>query len=191
MTNIEFEATFKQINPFDLRKKINECRGKNIHSKFLMKRAAFHLPTPTETEWLRVRQEFNKITLTYKNISRENTIESQKEIELSIDNFEQAILMLQTIGCKQKAYQENYRESWEIDNIIVTIDEWPFLEPFVEIEGKSKEEVIKVAKKLGFSWEDAIFDAVTVQYAEKYGIIAERINNQTPLIVFDMENPFI
>ena len=73
----------------------------------------------------------------------------------------------------------------------MTIDTWPFLETFVEIEGENELEVRNISEQLGFNWGNAIFDGVTLQYANKYHITKERINNQTPKIIFDMENPFL
>ena len=73
----------------------------------------------------------------------------------------------------------------------ITIDEWPFLGPYVEVEGKSENEVRKTAEKLGFDYSKAKFCAVGTLYAEKYGITEDRVNNHTPEILFGMENPFV
>ena len=51
--------------------------------------------------------------------------------------------------------------------------------------------VKQVAEKIGFEWRQAKFCAVGSLYAEKYGVSEDRINNQTPKIVFEMENPVI
>lgn len=94
------------------------------------------------------------------------------------------------LGCKKKAYQETKREIWAIDKVDIMMDEWPFLKPFVEIEGYNEESVKAVAQKLGFDYSDARFCSVDTIYAEKYNISKYQINNKTPKIVFDMENPF-
>ena len=73
----------------------------------------------------------------------------------------------------------------------ITIDEWPFLEPCVEVEGKSEEEVKKVSEKIGFDYGKALFCCVTTLYNIKYGTPEEIINNHTPEIVFEGKNPFI
>lgn len=69
-------------------------------------------------------------------------------------------------------------------------DTWPFLEPFIEIEGPSESAVQDVAEQLGLDWNDAIFGAVDELYSKVYNISKDRINNNTPKIIFDMENPF-
>jgi len=73
----------------------------------------------------------------------------------------------------------------------ITIDEWPFLEPFVEIEGPSEKMVKDVAKKLNFNYQQALFGSVDFQYAKKYNLSLEKINKTTPKIVFNMANPFV
>ena len=72
----------------------------------------------------------------------------------------------------------------------IMIDEWPFLEPLVEVEGKSEEEVKKVSKKIGFDYSKALFCPAGKLYQMKYNIPDDKINT-APKIVFDMQNPFI
>jgi adenylate cyclase class 2 len=119
------------------------------------------------------------------------SIEGQKEIELIVNNYENAVNLLKTIGAEEKAVQETKRELWELDGVELMIDLWPFLEPIIEIKGKNESDVEKVAKKLGFNWNDAIFDSIDAVYSKKYNISLDRINNKTPKIIFDMENPCI
>lgn len=188
----EFEATFTDINKDEIRARLKKVGAKLVRSEFLQKRVVFNLPKGHEIRggWLRVRDEGDKITMSLKIVDG-NKIENQKEIQLVVDNFEEAVKLLETLGADRKAYQESKRELWKIDNVEITIDEWPFLEPFVEVEGKSEEEVKSVSEKLGFDYSKAKFGAVDMLYAEKYGITEDRINNHTPEILFGANNPFI
>ncbi len=189
---IEYEATFTTIDKGEVRNKLKETGAKLVKEEFLQKRTVFNLPKNNEIKggWLRVRDEGDKITLSLKVVNGEN-IEDQKEVCLEIDNYEQAELLLSTLGADRKAYQETKRELWVLDGVEVTIDTWPFLEPFVEVEGPTEEEVKSVADKIGFKWDEAKFCAVDTLYSEKYGISTHRINNETPEILFEMENPFL
>ena len=76
-----------------------------------------------------------------------------------------------------------------LDEVEIMIDEWPFLEPFVEVEGKSEEEVKKVSEKIGFDYSKALFSNTALLYQRKYNIPNDKINVE-PLVVFDMKNPF-
>ena len=187
---IEYEATFSNINKEIIRKKLKKIGGKLVKPETSMKRFAFNLPSNERGKWLRVRDEGDKITMSFKAIEGKG-IESQKEVELVIDNFEHGVNFLKSIGCHEKAYQESKREIWEIDNTYIMIDEWPFLEPLVEIEGSDEKSVKSVAEKLGFDYSKAIFSSVDELYTEKYGVSEDVVVNKTPRIAFGDENPFV
>lgn len=189
---IEYEATFIDISKDKIRKELKAIGAILIKPEFTQKRIVFTLPEGNQIKggWLRVRDEGDKITMSLKVVDGDK-IENQKEVQLNIDNFDNACSLLKTIGCKEKAFQETKRELWKLGDVDVTIDEWPFLEPFVEIEGPSEEFVKNVSLRLGFEWNKAKFCSVDTLYSKKYNISEDRINNYTPKIVFEMENPFI
>lgn len=189
---IEYEATFTNINKDEVRAKLKEIGAKLLKPEFLQKRVVFNLPHDKEIKggWMRVRDEGDKITMSLKVVDGDR-IQDQKEICLKVDNFDNAVQLLELLGCQKKAYQENKRELWLVGEVEVTIDEWPFLEPLVEVEGKSEEVVKLVSEKLGFDYNQALFCAVGPIYSKKYGIPEDVINNQTPKIVFGDKNPFV
>lgn len=188
---IEYEATFINIDKEEIRKKLKEVGAKLIKPEFIQKRVVFNLPQGHEIKggWLRVRDEGDRITMSLKVVDG-NKIKNQKEICLNVDDFQNAELFLTTIGCERKAYQENKRELWLLDDVEITINEWPFLEPFVEIEGNSEDSVKKVSEKLSFNYKKALFCSIDILYNKKYGIPLDVINNQTPSITFNSYNPF-
>ncbi|MFH1968612.1 MAG: CYTH domain-containing protein [bacterium] len=187
----EYEATFLDIDKEEMKEKLKKVGAKLVKPEFIQKRVVFDLPSGYDGEsWLRVRDESDKITMSYKKVSGKN-IEDQKEIQLVIDNFQNGADFLETVGCRKKSYQETKRELWELDGVEICIDEWPFLEPFVEIEGKSEKEVKAVSGKIGFDYSTAWFCATAQIYSKKYNIPFEIINNGIPKITFDMENPFL
>lgn len=189
---IEYEATFSNIDKDKIRGKLKSAGAKLVRPEFLQKRCAFNFPEGHEIigGWIRVRDEADKITLTLKIVDGDE-IENQKEITLQVDDFKQAELFLQSIGCKKKSYQETKRELWELDDVEIAIDEWPFLEPLVEVEGKSEEAVKRVSKKLGVNYDKALFCCITKLYNDKYNISEDIINNKTPEITFEGRNPFV
>ncbi|MFC1649221.1 class IV adenylate cyclase [Patescibacteria group bacterium] len=189
--DIEFEATFPDVNKNEFRTKLKRVGAKLVRSEFLQKRIVFHLPSGHKIKggWLRVRDEGDKVTMSLKVIAGKN-IEDQKEIMIVVDDFEKAKELLVSIGCIEKAFQENKRELWDLDGVEVAIDEWPYLEPFVEIEGPSEKIVKAVSEKLGFDWSEAIFGPLDVLVEKKYGIPKKVINDETRLLVFGGENPW-
>ncbi|MBI2573443.1 CYTH domain-containing protein [Candidatus Woesearchaeota archaeon] len=190
--DIEFEATFSNINKKKIRAKLKEVGAILVKKEFLQRRSVFHFPQGHEINggWIRIRDESDKITMSLKVVDGDR-IQDQKEIYLTVSSFEIAQDILIRLGCTKKAYQESKRELWKLGSVEITIDEWPFLEPFVEIEGKNEAAVKNVTRKLGFDYTKAIFGAVDVLYSKKYNISKNRINNKTPLILFKCKNPFL
>lgn len=188
--NIEYEATFIDIDKNDIRKRLKDARAELIKPEFLQKRIVFNLPKSSSGySWVRVRDEEDKITMSFKIVDGYR-IENQKEINLVISDFEKGVEFLEVIGCQKKSYQETKREIWELNGVEICIDEWPFLEPFIEIEGKSEKEVKTVSKELGFDYSKAWFCATGLIYSKKYNIPVEIIDNEISKITFDIENPF-
>jgi adenylate cyclase, class 2 len=187
---VEYEATFANINKEEIRERLKRAGAALERPEYLQKRIPFHLPSEKRSKhsWLRVRDEGGVVTLSLKTVDG-NKIENQKELFLQIDDFDTAVELLKSIGCEPKSYQETKRELWKLNGAEITIDEWPFLEPFVEIEGASEEEVKRASEKLGFKWSEALFCAVGKLYEMKYGVPEDEINT-APKIIFDMENPF-
>lgn len=83
------------------------------------------------------------------------------------------------------------RELWELDDLEITIDEWPFLEPLMEIEGKSEIDVKNGCKKLNLTYNKALFCSITTLYSKKYNLPEYFINNNIPKVTFETKNPFI
>lgn len=188
---IEYEATFRDINKDKMRENLKSAGASLIKPEFMQKRVVFNLPSGHEIKngFLRVRDEADKITMSLK-VNDGNKIVDQKELCLKINNFNDGVEFLRLIGCDRKAYQETKRELWILDGVEVTIDEWPFLEPFVEVEGGSEEEVKKVSELLGFNYSQALFCGVDTLYNLKYGISKDSINNEIKEVIFGGENPF-
>lgn len=189
---IEYEATFINVNKDEIRSRLKNAGAILVKPEFLQKRTVFELPSGHEIPggWLRLRDESDKITMSLKVVNGER-IEDQKEICLKIDNYDEGVNFLETLGAERKAYQESRRELWILDNTEITIDEWPYLEPYVEVEGASEEKVKTVSEKIGFNYQDALFCSVDTLYNKKYGTPLDVINKKTKLITFTDPNPFI
>jgi len=182
----EFEATFYPVNPDDIRHKLKEAGAVLVYPEYLMKRVVFNPPKPAPFAWLRVRQEADKTTMSYKMVNG-NKIEDQKEIQLVIDDFQKGIDFLTEIGAEKKSYQETKRELWKMDGAEITIDIWPGLKPLVEVEAGNEEEVKRMSEKLGFDYSQAYFGAVDGIYEKELGIRVDVLNHAVPEITF--ENP--
>lgn len=186
---IEYEATFININKDEIREKLKSLGASLVKPEFLQKRVVFNLPNNDPNSWLRVRDEGDKITMSLKRVDGSD-IDNQKETCFTVSDFEEAKEFLHLLGCPYKAYQETKRELWLLGGVEITIDEWPYLEPFVEIEAQDEDSVKEAAINLGFNYNEAYFGAVDVLYSQKYGCPLELINLHTPRITFEDPNPF-
>lgn len=87
---------------------------------------------------MRIRQEGEKITTTYKQHDDNKAIDSVQEIEVIISDAESMRQIYIACGLREKAYQETERENRAYQNgdeeIDISIDTRPGLEPFIEIE---------------------------------------------------------
>lgn len=180
----EIEAKFFIDNKDDIRKKLCNVGLKLKSKEHLMKRKCFHTDNNGNGVWIRVRDEGNKITMTYKKVV-ENNINGIEEIELVVDNFDNACEFISKTDFFEVSYQETLREVWENEEVEIVIDTWPCLQNYIEIEARNEEIVKKYAKLLNFDFDkEAFFGGVAVLYEKQYSIPQNVVNN-IPLIKFD------
>lgn len=168
----EIEATFLDINKDEIRAKLTAIGAKLIQKELLMRRTIFDLGGRS---FARVRDEGNRITMSYKHLDS-LSLSGMKEICLEVNKYDDAVELLKACGLQPKAIQESYREEWEIDGVEVTIDTWPWIPTYLEIEGPSEDKVKAIAEKLGLQMENALYGAVDEVYKIYYDVTNEDIN---------------
>ncbi|MDQ3065057.1 MAG: CYTH domain-containing protein [bacterium] len=174
----EIEATFLDINHDELRIKLRDAGAICSQPMHDMKRVVYDyedLRLDKQAAWIRIRQEANKITMSFKQRQAE-TIEGMKEIEFEISDYEAACQFMESIGLKQKATQETRREVWQLENCEIMLDEWPWIPAYVEVEGSSEASVRKVSNILGFYYENAVFDSTDGIYQNYFDITRTEIS---------------
>lgn len=177
--NKEIEATFLDIDKNEYRAKLKKAGAKLIHSEVLMRRTVFDTGLGS---FLRVRDEGQKIVMTYKNIER-LSLDGVNEVNVEVDSYENTITLLTAAGLKVKALQATLREKWVLDDVEVTIDTWPALPPYTEIEGPSAKKVNDAAEKLGFSMDDALYGSVDEIYHHYYGVAQNDVNYCPEIVI--------
>lgn len=185
----EIEAKFLNVDFDSLRQKLTALGGVCEQPMRLMRRAIIEPPElEARDAFIRIRDEGDKVTLTYKQFHDHTAFSGVKEIEVTVGDFDDTLAILEQAGLKQKSFQESRRETWRLGGVEVVLDEWPWLNPYIEIEGRSESEVKDAAKVLGFVWSDAVFGSVTVAYKAQYPegdtsklVTVERITFAEPL----------
>lgn len=165
---IEIEAKFLRVDPDEVRERLKKAGAKCKQPMMLMRRVIFDNDyLRPKNAFVRVRDEGHRIAMTYKQYD-EMSLTGAKEIEFTVNDYDAAVAFVEAVGVKAKSAQEARREIWELDAVEVVIDEWPWIDPFIEIEGPSEGEVKSAAKKLGYDWKNAVFGDIMTAYRDKY-----------------------
>jgi adenylate cyclase class 2 len=169
----EYEAKYLEVDVNKIKDKLNSVNAIFKGDKF-MRRYVYDLIPKQENSWIRLRDNGKKITLTIKEIKNDN-IDGTKELEIEVDDFEKTNQLLEKLGFKNRGYQENKRSSYEIDSVCIEIDTWPMIPTYLEIEGKSEQEVLDMIDKLELDKNNITSIGVKKIY-EKYGIDLDKID---------------
>ena len=107
-------------------------------------------------ELLRLRQD-TAVTLTFKGVDQsagQSEAKVREEIEIELDDFDRAAAIIKRLGFEPKQVYEKYRETFQLGEVEVVLDEMPFGN-FVELEGE--EAAIKAAAaRLDLAWNRRI-----------------------------------
>lgn len=167
----ETEVKFLDVDFDAVRNKLKSTGAVCEQPMRLMRRAIIDYPdTRLQRErdaYIRVRDEGIKITLTYKQFNSLG-VSGAQEIETTAGSFDDTIKIFEAIGMRVRSLQESKRETWRLEEIEIVLDEWPWLKPYIEIEGENEEAIKAVAIKLGFDWNDAVFGDVMAAYRAEY-----------------------
>lgn len=171
---IEYEARVLEIDKEKLIQKLEKL-GAIFKGSFEQKRYVYNIIPKCDGKWLRLRTNGKNITLTYKSIEK-NSIDGTQELEIEVEDFEKTNKLLELAGIKNKGYQENRRVQYVLDGVEIDIDTWPLIPTYVEIEGKDKESVVNMIKKLEI--EDKKITTLDVQsvYKDIYNIDITKMN---------------
>lgn len=173
----EIEAKFLNVDIEDVRARLKAAGATLEQPMRLMRRVNIEQPEHEAAgAWIRVRDEGDKVTLTWKQgMKKANTsIGRIEELEVVVSNFDDTVDIFRHAGWPPKTYQESRRETWKMGDVEVVIDEWPWLPAMIEIEGDDEASVKQAAEGLGFDWADAnygnIDDVYMLQYEFEPGI---------------------
>lgn len=184
----EIEAKFLNVNHDEVRASLQAAGATCEHPMRLMRRHQFDHPDDRylkhhQNEKLRIRDEGDKVTVTYKKSRADSNY--VHEIETTVGSYDDIKQLLLAIGLKIYSYQESKRETWQLDDVEVVLDEWPWLKLYIEIEGPSEAAIRAAAGKLGFDWADAKFGSVDTAYRAQYaGMTAEDSIGNVPEVKF-------
>lgn len=168
MNHTEYEVRILDINKDAFISKLISLDAKN-KGEYLQRRYVYDFNPVNKNSWIRLRTNGKKTTLTIKEIQKK-TIDGTKELETEVSDFDTTNAILEKLGYIPRNYQENKRNSWELNGVSIEIDSWPLINTYVEIEGKSESEVLDTLKLLGIDISDTTTLDVESIFREIYGI---------------------
>lgn len=146
----EIELKFFNINKEEIIKKLKEL-GANIVYEGIIESLTFENDklsgVCSKKDYLRLRKCNNKSFLTYKSPCDCNNECCREETEIIVDSFEKTKKILENIGLKGFT-DKRYRTHYELREIHFEIDTYEGLEPFLEIEAQTQEELERACKLL-------------------------------------------
>jgi adenylate cyclase class 2 len=126
-----------------------------------------------QLQLLRLRQD-TAVRLTFKGPAPEDMVSEAKvreELEITVGNFDTAVLIFQRLGFDPVQVYEKYRETFQLADVEVVLDEMPFGN-FLELEGS--EAGIKTAvATLGLDWNKRLvtnYLAIMAQLKSRYNL---------------------
>jgi adenylate cyclase class 2 len=130
----------------------------------------------------RLRSEGNNCFLTLKIKKDDNKFEIRDELEVKVSDFLIVTKILKLTGFKIFRQREKKREEYNIGRIKIEIDKYPYLKPYLEIEGSNKIEIKKILNKLGFSFRHTTNKTATEIILDaglnpNYLLFKKRLNN--------------
>ncbi|MCX4640906.1 class IV adenylate cyclase [Streptomyces platensis] len=175
MARHEYEAKFLEIDVDALRDHLKAAGAEQVFPKTLFTRLIFENDTVQGEQWLRLRDEGGKTTLTLKQVTDASHINGTTEIEVEVSDLEKTAELLKALGLRQVRYQQNYREEWQLGGVTYDLDTWPGLPTFLEVEGSSEQAVRTAVAELGLDYSEARFGSIDLIYKSELNrdILAE------------------
>lgn len=164
----EYEVRVLDIDKEKLISKLEELNAKK-EGEYSQKRYVYDIMPKDDKKWIRLRTDGKKTTLTFKDVTSDK-IDGTKEAEIEVSDLETTNEILNKMGYFSRAYQENNRVRYILDDVELDIDSWPMIPTYLEIEGKDEKSVLNMIEKLGLNKEKVTALDVQSVYKDIYGI---------------------
>lgn len=144
----ECEVVIAGINKGEIERKLRKL-GANYRGHSSFRRIEFLIGGKSSKghTWGRVRTDGKVTTITAKRYRAANL--PMEEHEVGVDDFEKAVKVMSRITSSKLCYFENERDTYKLGRLTITIDRWPGIPYYMEIEGPSMAQVKSFHRKLG------------------------------------------
>jgi len=157
----EYECTLLDINREELIKRLEEL-GAVKEDDYFQRRYVYDMKPVQKSKWIRLRTNGKKTMLAIKNVADRNLIGGTKELEMEVSNFDVAKNILSELGYEYRVYQENKRTIYNYKDIEISIDKWPMIPEYCEIEGNSEKSVKEFVNLLNLNYKVTNYDVESI-----------------------------
>jgi adenylate cyclase class 2 len=164
----ENEIAILDIDKSKVIKRLKELKFKPL-GKSRFKRIEFMLDGDLGSghSWIRVRTDGKETTITFKEMKGEGGFAAMDEFEVKASSFTDSVKIMSKLADSKIVYFENERDAYMLGHAYVTIDKWPQIPAFVEIEApsiKTLKETYKLLKIKGKFVGNASIHNIYKQY---------------------------
>lgn len=117
-------------------------------------------------------------TMTYKGPRHHGPLKSRDELETTVGDAEQAGGLLEALGFGPVLSFEKKRQTWDLADCRVELDELPYIGSFVEIEGATEGKILELRNDLGLADASLIktsYVAMLKTYLQENKIISNEV----------------
>lgn len=171
----EYEVRVLEIDRDELIRKLESLNATKV-GEFNQKRYVYDTIPKENGKWIRLRTNGKETTLTFKDVTSDK-IDGTKEVEIEVSDLELTNEFLNKIGFFSKAYQENNRIRYILDDVELDIDSWPLIPTYLEIEGKDENSVLDMIEKLELDKSKVTSLDVQSVYEKFYNIDISKIKD--------------
>lgn len=172
----EIELRFYPINKKIMRERLTRVGAIMHQPEIKMRRHLYDVENNSVNSWLRVRDEGERTTITLKENHNINRIDGIHELEMVVSDYNAACELFKRLSLKPLAYQESLRETWLLNGAMITLDTWPGLEPLMEVEGETKEQVYNAIYQLNLDPTYARKGTIKTIYMQECGYTSEEFD---------------
>ena len=164
--SIEYEYEFLNYDKKHIISEIKKKGAKKL-GQFIFKVIVFMHPLSKDgSTYIRIRDEGHKITMTTKTKSDKSQFENENE--LIINDFDEGVNILYSLGCIKKYYYEKIREIWRLKDAEIVFDINPCVPERMEIEAKSKKILDSLVNDLNL--QNQMTKERNDRFSELYGV---------------------
>lgn len=169
----EYEVRKLNISFDEMIQRLESLGAKKIGA-YHQKRYVYDFIPAQKGRWIRLRSNGKITTLTIKEI-KSLRVDGTKELEIEVSDFNDTNELLMKLGYLPRTFQENFRIEYTLNGVNLDLDKWPMIPPYLEVEGNSEIDVIKMIDALGFQESDVTTMDVDTLYNSEYGIQLDSI----------------